>query len=129
MKKFKTFTLHNVDTAAVVLSRDLKKLIKKSLQDDISSWDFDIGYMVSSNVIRVRIREDMSEMWSEVKRQGMLWCDRLVDAGSNAGKSGRKGRCLSDEDSDDEPAVAQPKKKKKQCHDNEDKVQEIVDDL
>ena len=81
--------------------------------------------MVSSNVIRVRIREDMSEMWSEVKRQGMLWCDRLVDAGNKAGKSGRKGRCLSD----DEPAVAQPKKKNKQCHDNEDKVQEIVDDL
>ena len=81
--------------------------------------------MVSSNVIWVHTKEDMSEMWSEVKRQGMLWCNGL---GGKAGKSGCKGRCLSDEDSDDKPSVAQPKKKK-QCHDNEDKVQEIVEDL
>ena len=43
MKEFKTLTLRNADTAAVVSSYDLKKLIKKSLHDDISSRDFDIG--------------------------------------------------------------------------------------
>ena len=128
LKEFKTFTLRNVDTAAVVSSQDLKKLIKESLHDDISSRDFDIGYMQGSNVIRVRTKEDMSEMWSEVKKQGMLWCDGLIDAGSKANKSGRRGRCMSDEDSDDEPSVTQPKKKKKKV-DNEDKVQKIVDDL
>ena len=67
-------------------------------------------------------------MWSEVKKQGILWCDGLVDTGSRANKSGRKGKHMSDEDSDDEPSVTQPKKKKKKV-DNEAKVQEIVDDL
>lgn len=130
MKEFKTFMLRNVDTAAIVSSHDLKKLIKKSLHDDISSRDFDIGYMVGSNVIRVCTKEDVSDVWSEAKRQGMLWCDDLVDARGKAGNSGRKGRCLSDEDSDEESSIVQPKKKrKKQCHDNEDKVQEIVHDL
>ena len=36
-KEFKTFTLHNVDTGAVVSSQDIKKLIKESLRDDICS--------------------------------------------------------------------------------------------
>jgi hypothetical protein len=63
MKEYKTFTLRNVDTAAIVSSHGLKKLIKESLHDDISSRDFDIGYMQVSNVIRVRTAEDMSEMW------------------------------------------------------------------
>lgn len=126
MKEYKTFTLRNVDTAAIVSSHGLKKLIKESLHDDISSRDFDIGYMQGSNVIRVRTAEDMSEMWSEVKKQGMLWCDGLLDAGAK--KSGRKGKYVSDEDSDDEPPVTQHKKKKKKP-DNEAKVQEIIDDL
>ena len=128
LKEFKTFTLRNVDTAAVVSSHDLKKLLKESLHEDISSRDFDIGYMQGSNVIRVCTKEDMSEMWSEVKKQGMLWCDGLVDAGTKANKSGRKGRHVSDEDSDDEASATQPRKKKKKL-DNEDKVQEVVDDL
>ena len=50
-KEFKTFTLRNVDTAAIA---SLKKLIKDSLRDDINSKDFDVGYMQGSNVIRVR---------------------------------------------------------------------------
>ena len=45
LKEFKTFMLRNVDTAAVVSPHDLKKLIKESLHDDISSRDFDSGYM------------------------------------------------------------------------------------
>ena len=126
-KEFKTFTLRNVDTAAIASSKDLKKLIKDRLRDDISSKDFDIGYMQGSNVIRVRTKEDLSEMWLEVKKQGTLWCDGLLDTGSQATKASRKGRRVSDEDSDDEPAqyVSQRKKKK----DNEAKVQEIVDSL
>ena len=131
-KDSKTFTLRNVDVAAVLLSQDLKKLIKESLHDDICSRDFDIGYMQGSNVIRVCTKEDMLEMWSEVKKQGMLWCDGLVDTGSKANKSGRKGRgkYVSDEDSDDEPSMTPPKKKKKKVdRDNEAKAQEIFDDL
>ena len=85
--------------------------------------------MQGSNVIRVRTKEDLSEMWLEVKKQGALWCDGLLDMGSQATKAGRKGRHASDEDSDDEPSrhvhVSQRKKKK----DNEAKVQEIVDSL
>ena len=128
LKEFKTFTLRNVDTAAVVSSHDLKKLIKESLHDDISSRVFNTGYMQGSNVIRVRTKEDMSEMWSEVKKQGMLWCDGLVDTGSKANKFDSKGKHVSDEDSDDEPYVTQPPKKEKK-QDNEAKIQEIVDDL
>ena len=115
-KEFKTFTLRSVDTAAVVSSQDLKKLIKESLHDDSCSRDFDTGHMQGSNVIRLRTKEDMSEILSEVKKQGMLWCDGLVDTGSKASKSGCKH--VSDEDLDDEPSVTQPKKKKKKV-DNE----------
>ena len=126
-KEFKTFTLRNVDTAAIASCKDLKKLIKDSLRDDINSKDFDVGYMQGSNVIRVRTKEDLSEMWADVKKQGMLWCDGLLDTGSNAIKSGRKGRHVSDEDSDDEPSRTVSRRKKKK--DNEVKVQEIVDSL
>ena len=55
-------------------------------------------------MIRVRTKEDLSEMWAGVKKQGTLWCDGLLDTGNNAIKSGRKGRHVSDEDSDDEPS-------------------------
>lgn len=126
-KEFKTFTLRNVDTAAIASCKDLKKLIKDSLRDDINSKDFDVGYMQGSNVIRVRTKEDLSEMWAEVKKQGTLWCDGLLDTGNNAIKSGRKGRHVSDEDSDDEPSRTVSRRKKKK--DNEVKVQEIVDSL
>ena len=62
-----------------------------------------------------------------MKKQGTLWCDGLLDTSSQATKAGRKGRHVSDDDSDDEPSrhVSQRKKKK----DNETKVQEVVESL
>lgn len=110
LKEFKTVILRNVDTAAVVSSQDLKKLIRECLHDDVSNKEFDIGHTQGSNVIRVCTKEDMAEMWSEVKNQRMLWCDGLVDARSKANKSNHKGR--HEEDSDDEASASQPKKKK-----------------
>ena len=44
-KDIKTFTLSNVDTTTITSSHRLKDLIKESLHDDISSGNFDVGYM------------------------------------------------------------------------------------
>lgn len=36
--------------------------------------------MLGSNMIRVCTKEDMSEMWSELKKQRILWYDGVVHA-------------------------------------------------
>ena len=44
-KKDKIFTLRGIDTSKVLACDDLKKLIKRQLDDDVIEWEeFDIGY-------------------------------------------------------------------------------------
>lgn len=111
---------------------ELKDFIKKNFHGDVKSRDFDVGYMVETEVIRVRT-EDLKEMWGEIKRSPCtaLWCDGLVDDSSGksnkSSKSGHKRkRAASDDESDDE-ANQSTKTQKKVV--NEIKVQEIVDSL
>ena len=134
-KEIKKFTLRNVEHTRITSSDDLKDLIKTNLHDDIKSGDFDVGYMIGTEVIRVRTEEDLKEMWNEVKKNQCiaLWCDGLVDVesgmSSKSSKSGSKRkRAASNDESEDEttqPTKAQKKKKL----DNDAKVQEIVDSL
>ena len=109
-------------------------MIKTNLHDDIKCGDYDVGYMVETEVIRVRTKEDLKEMWSDIKKSQCttLWCDGLLDEESGkCGKSSKSGhkrkRAVSDEESDDEASQSTKTQKKKV--DNEDKVQEIVDSL
>ena len=58
-------------------------LIKTNLHNHNSiteSGDFDVGYMIRTEIIRVRSEEDLKEMWGEVKRSPFtaLWCDGLL---------------------------------------------------
>ena len=126
-KDIKTFTLRNVDTTAITSSDDLKELIKESLGDDIHSGNVDVGYMQgTNNVIRDRTRDDISEMWSDIRKQRSyttLWCDGLVEVGSKCSKSGVKRKHASDDESEEELPRRRKKKKKAAT---EDKVQEVI---
>ena len=134
-KEVKKFTLRNVDPTRITSSDDLKDFIETNFHGDVKSGDFDVGYMMGTEIIRVRSEEDLKEMWGEIKRSPCtaLWCDGLVDdssgKSSKSSKSGRKRkRAASDEESDNE--ANQPTKiQKKKKADNEIKVQEIVDSL
>ena len=88
--------------------------------------------MVGTEVIRVQIKEDLKEMWGEIRKNQCttLWCDGLVDdESSKSNKPGRKRKCAaSDEESDDKATSSQSTKtQKKKKMDNEIKVQEVVD--
>ena len=133
-KEVKKFTLRNIDPTQITSSDDLKDFIETNFHGDMKSGDFDVGYMVGTEIIRVRTEEDLKEMWGETKRSPctVLWCDGLVDdssgKSSKSSKSGRKRkRAASDEESDDEANQSTKTQKKKV--DNEIKVQEIVDSL
>ena len=136
-KEVKKFTLRNVDPTLMTSSSDLKDLIKTNFHDDIKSGDFDVGYMVGTEIIRVRTEEDLKEMWGEIRKNRCtaLWCDGLVDdesgKSSKSSKPGRKRKhAASDEESDYEATSSQSTKtQKKKKMGNETKVQEVVDSL
>lgn len=81
-KDVKTFTVRNVDTSTVQSVSDLKKVIRNTLHDDITTKDFDVGYIQGSAVVRIRSKDDLSEMWSELKSKSnvSMWCDGLVSS-------------------------------------------------
>ena len=75
----RTFILRNIDSAKVVSCADLKSTIRRQLQHDIVSGDFDVGY-VGASVVRVRSKEDLVEMWEELRSGKIaLWCDGLKE--------------------------------------------------
>lgn len=126
LKETKTFTIRNVDTASILSLNDLKSLIRDRFSGDIRS-SFDVGYVQGVNVIRIRSKEDLSEMWAEIKRSKStsVWCDGLIESTSK--KSKRKRKSLSDEeDSEDDSCKS---KTKKQRVDKDEKVQEMVEAL
>ena len=96
-KDMKKFTLRNVYPSIITSSDDLKDLIKTNLRDDIWPDDFDVGYMMGTEVIRVQTEEDLEEMWGDIKKSSStaLWCDGLIDDESDkpskSGKTGGKG--------------------------------------
>ena len=134
-KDVKKFTLRNVDPALITSSDDLKGLIRANLHNDIKSGDFDVGYMIGSEVIRVRTEEDLKEMWGDIHKSSSttLWCDGLIDdesgKSSKSSKSSRKRKYVaSDDDSDGEQSQStRPQKRKKV--EKDEKVQEVVESL
>ena len=93
-KKDKIFTLRNIETVKISSCEKLKRLIKLQLHNDVIDWEeFDVGYINSKRtekVISVRSKEDLAEMWKEVRAHGdkvQLWCDGLKVDSSTGGQS------------------------------------------
>lgn len=112
-----------MNTTSIKSTCELKSVIRSQLSEDIKPC-FDVGYMQGSNVIRVRSKADLSEMWSEITS---LWCDGLMECSSK--KSSRKRKTpISDDEDSDEGSSSKPKSKNKHV-DVDEKVQEMVDTL
>ena len=109
-KDGKTFTICDVDTAAISSCDDMKMLIREQLSEDIVTEDFDIGFVNGSSVIRIRNKEDLSDVWAALRKPGnkmTLWCDGLVERRANS----RKRVQGEDVDSDREVTQARPPQK------------------
>ena len=92
-------------------------IIRRNLSEDITSGDFDIGYLQGSVVVRIRTADDLKELWSLLKnsqKNTVLWYDEL--------KCKRKHS--DDEDSD----IEQPLRKSRYQRSNVN-MQDIVDQL
>lgn len=112
----KVFCLRNVNLSSV---KELKKLISGSFCDDITSKDFDVGYMQGSNVIRIRTKDDIEEFHSLVDRSQnnavCLWCDGL--------------RLSKKRDSGDDSDDDMPKSKKARKNESSERDKEVEDCL
>ena len=134
-KDVKKFTLRNVDPSLITSSGNLKELIKANLHDDIKSRDFDVGYMIGNEVIRVHTEEDLREMWGDLRKSSSttLWCDGLIDeesgkASKSSNSSRKRKHVASDDESDGEPSRITKTQKRKKTE-TDAKVQEVVDSL
>ena len=119
--KSKMFTIRNIGTN-IHSCDDLKTLIRNQLSGDIITDDFDVGFLDGSNTIRIRTKEDLAEVRSELlkQRKVTLRCDGLAIQGKNTGPPQKR---IKDGDVDESKAC-----KKKQL-DREGKVQKAVDSL
>ena len=73
----------------------------------------DVGYIQGTTVIRIRSKEDLAEMWSEIKKPrctSSLWCDGLIEGTKK--KSGRKRLISDDEDESDDDVPSRKRRKK-----------------
>ena len=85
---------------------DLKSMIRKKLSDDITTGEFDVGYIQGTTVVRIRISEDLEELWSllrQPQKNTVLWYDGLV-------AHVRRKHKHSDDDDDDSDGEAPLKK-------------------
>lgn len=127
-KGTKTFTLRNIDPTVCSSPGSLKGVIRKQLEGDITTEEFDVGFVEGTNVVRIRSSEDLAEFWSDLKKPGtklFLWCDGLIE---DRPVSSRKRDCSGDIDSDSELEQLRPTagKKRSVATDREDKVQEAL---
>ena len=100
----------------------------KAAMEDITSKDFDVGYLQGSKVIRLRSKEDLLEVWGYINvpnSKTTLWCGLESEGASKAG-GGSKRRCEPDSD-DDMPVKSG--KKSQQSGWRKEEVQDIVDTL
>ena len=106
----KTFVLRGINASTVrTTCSHLKALIRKQVGEEIIKGDFDVGYYLQgSNVITMRNKEDIQDLWCNLQRGSntVIWCDALLV--QQSGKTTHKRPSL-DSDSDDE---AQPSTKK-----------------
>jgi len=59
----KTFTLRNIDQHALLTCDNLKGVIRRKLIDDITTSDFDVGYVQGTTVVCMRTSDDLEELW------------------------------------------------------------------
>ena len=127
----RAFTLRGIDTTKVLSCDDLKTIIRRQLQHDIRSDDFDVGYIQGSSVVRVRSKDDINEMWIDLSKPNSktaLWCDGLKEPCSMAKPRESCKRKQSEDNSDDEESTRSARKKKQPSR-KEEEVQELVDIL
>ena len=88
----KMFTIRNINTTQVSCVSRLAELIKTQLKGDIIAQDFDVGYVSGSNLISLRNKEDVSEIWAGANRGQniVLWCDGLKPGGTTQTSAGVK---------------------------------------
>lgn len=116
----KTFSLRNIDPSSVLSVEKLRSLIRSQLQIEVSqSSNFDVGYLQGSNVVNVRNKEDVLEIWANIKKGAniTLWCDGM--------KQPNKRTRSGDGSSDDEPTV----QKKSKEEDRDDKMDSTIKEL
>ena len=129
-----SFIYGRINTGKVCSCDELRKLIKKQLSnDDIIEWEeFDVGYINGKRgekVISIRSREDLAEVWKEVKSEGdkmQLWCDglKIGQREEQSRKKNEKGLNSDDDDSeDDHPRTKSAREQR------EEKLKQAVDTL
>lgn len=64
----KTFTLRNIDQHALLTCDNLKGVIRRKLIDDITTSDFDVGYVQGATVVCIRTSDDLEELWSLLRQ-------------------------------------------------------------
>ena len=119
----KIFTLRNINSAQVCSSEELKQVIKTQLSNDIVD-DFEVGVVQGSNVISIRSRDDVMDIWKDVNKgtKVVLWCNGL--------RSKSKKRVASDDERDDDDIDHDFRRKRsRKAEEREDKVSSILKDL
>ena len=106
----------------------LKALIKAQLQKEVTqNGDFDVGYLQGSNIVSIRTKEDLLEIWASFQKgvSTILWCDGLKKA---CQKRPRHGDFSSGDESDDFP-LSKVAKKRKKDEEKEDRVEATIKNL
>ena len=144
-KDSKIFTLRNINPDKISTIHKLECVIRDQLFDEISRSSFDIGYIQGSHIVTIRSKEDLLEVWSNVKKGSniILWCDGLKKSTSES----KKGAISSDGSEDeeeipetvkrkrkrpektDEEEDGETRKKRKKDEDKDKKVQTTIDQL
>ena len=110
----KVFSLRNVNLSSI---SELKRAIRDEFSDEITSKEFDVGYLCGSTVVRIRSKDDITELRGLLaKSQITLWCDGL--------RSGKK-RALSDSDDESDHDFPRSKKSRKKSTDTTERDKEV----
>ena len=114
---FKMFQLRNINPREVVSNSTLVTLIRSQLEDDIIEDHFDVGYISGANVVSIRNKDGLAEVWGNVNKgvNVTLWCDGLKMSGMKSNKR--------------QTVVGDAGGSKRLQVDRQDRVQEIVDTL
>ena len=119
----KTFVLRSINTSTVSTCSLLKALIRKQVGGEIIKDDFDVGYLQGNNVITMRNKEDIMELWSNLIRGSntVIWCDGLLVQQS---KGNRKRPSVDSESDDEEHPIKKTKKDER-----DSAVKKYIEDL
>lgn len=113
----KTFTLRNINTDEVLSCGMLKHVIKSQLCGDIISCEdnFDVGVVQGSNVVSIRTKEDLMDVWNDIKKGNkvILWCDGLRP---------KRPKLKSQTEDSDEEDIKLKRKTSKKAEEREEKV-------